>query len=46
MARVTECWMLTAPSLDAKDGVQFAQANMDDRLIPAYSAVLWKFLLR
>jgi len=45
MARATECWTLTAPSLDAKDGVQFAQANMDERLVLAYSAVLWKFLL-
>jgi hypothetical protein len=43
MARATECWTLTAPSLDAKDGVQFAQADMDERLVPAYSAVLWKF---
>jgi hypothetical protein len=40
MARATECWPLTAPSLDAKDGVQFAQSDdMDERLVPAYSAV-------
>lgn len=46
MARATECWTLTAPSLDAKDGVQFAPANMGERLVPAYAAVVWKFLLR
>jgi hypothetical protein len=28
-----------------KTACKFAQANMDERLIPAYSAVLWKFLL-
>jgi hypothetical protein len=44
--RATECWTLTAPSLDAKDGVRFAQTSMDERLVPAYTAVLWKFLLR
>jgi hypothetical protein len=46
MAGATECWTLTAPSLDAKDGVQFAQASMDERLVRAYSAVLWKFSLK
>jgi hypothetical protein len=46
MIRATECWKLTAPSLDATDGVAFARANMDERLIPGYAAVLWKFLLR
>jgi hypothetical protein len=46
MARATECWKLTAPSLDAKDGVAFARAKTEERLIPAYAAVLWKFVLR
>jgi hypothetical protein len=46
MTGATECWKLTAPSLDAKDGVEFARANMDERLIPAYAAVVWRFLLR
>jgi hypothetical protein len=45
VARAMECWTLSAPSLDAKDGVQFAQASMDERLVPAYSAVLWKLPL-
>jgi hypothetical protein len=40
--RGMECWTLTAPSLDAKDGVEFAQASTDQRLVPAYSAMLWK----
>jgi hypothetical protein len=44
-ARQTECWTLTAPSLDAKDGVEFAQARTDQRLVPAYSAMLWKLSL-
>jgi hypothetical protein len=44
MTRAPECWKLTAPSLDAKDGVEFARANMDERLIPAYAAVAWRFL--
>jgi hypothetical protein len=44
-ARPTECWTLTAPSLDAKDGVEFAQAGPDQRLVPAYSAMLWKLSL-
>jgi hypothetical protein len=44
-ARPTECWTLTAPSLDAKDGVEFAQAGTDQRLVPAYSAMLWKLSL-
>jgi hypothetical protein len=44
--RARECWTLTAPALDAKDGAQFAQRGMDERLVPAYTAVLWKFLLR
>ena len=34
-----------APSLDAKDGVEFAQAGTDQRLVPAYSAMLWKLSL-
>jgi hypothetical protein len=46
MARATECWKLTAPSLDAKDDVAFAPAKTEERLIPAYAAVLWKFVLR
>jgi hypothetical protein len=46
MTRATECSKLTAPSLDAKDGVEFARANMDERLIPGYAAVVWKFQLR
>jgi hypothetical protein len=45
-ARPTECWTLTAPSLDAKDGVEFAQAGTDQRLLPAYSAMLWKLSLK
>jgi hypothetical protein len=45
VARVVECWTLTAPSLDAKDGVEFTQAGPDQRLMPAYSAMLWKLSL-
>jgi len=41
-ARPTECWTLTAPSLDAKDGVEFVQASTEQRLVPAYSAMLWR----
>jgi hypothetical protein len=44
-ARATECWTLTAPSIDAKDGVRFAQTGIDERLVPAYAAVLWKLPL-
>jgi hypothetical protein len=44
-ARPAECWTLTASSLDAKDGVEFAQAGTDQRLVPAYSAMLWKLSL-
>jgi hypothetical protein len=43
--RSMECWTLTAPSLDAKDDVQFVQASMDERRVPAYSAVFWKLPL-
>jgi hypothetical protein len=43
MTRATECWKLTAPSLDTKNGVQFTRTTMDERLILAYAAVLWKF---
>jgi hypothetical protein len=42
VTRAAECWTLTAPSLDAKDGTQFAQASMDERTVPACSAVFWK----
>jgi hypothetical protein len=35
-ARASECWTLTASSIDAKDGVEFAQASRDERLVPAY----------
>ncbi|MFL6429028.1 MAG: hypothetical protein ACJ71S_12345 [Acidobacteriaceae bacterium] len=45
-ARATECWTLSAPSLDAKDGVQFAQNAMDERTVPGYSGVLWQVPLR
>ena len=44
--RATECWTLSAPSLDAKDGVQFAQNAMDERTVPGYSALLWQLPLR
>jgi hypothetical protein len=44
-ARASECWTLTASSIDAKDGVEFAQASRDERLVPAYSAVLRKLPL-
>ena len=46
MSKAAECWILTAPSIDAKQGVAFEQASMDQRLVPAYTAVLWKFLLK
>jgi hypothetical protein len=42
MTRATKCWKLTGPSLDAKDGVEFARVNGDERSIDGYSAVLWK----
>jgi hypothetical protein len=45
LARAIERWTLTAPSLDAKDGVQFAQAGTDERLVPPHSAVFWKLSL-
>ena len=45
-AKATECWKLSAPSLDAKEGVQFARAAMDERLVPGYAAVVWKFPLK
>jgi hypothetical protein len=45
-AKATECWKLTAPSLDAKEGVQFARAEADERLVPSYSAIVWKFPLK
>jgi hypothetical protein len=45
-AKASECWKLTAPSLDAKDGVQFARAAMDERVVPGYAAVVWKFPLK
>jgi hypothetical protein len=44
-ARATECWTLTAPSIDAKDGVRFAQTSIDQRLVPGYSGMLWKLPL-
>lgn len=44
-ARASECWMLTASSIDAKDGVRFAQTSMDERVVPAYAAALWKLPL-
>ncbi len=46
ITHAAECWKLTAPSLDAKDGVLFARAKTDERLIRAYAAVLWEFVLR
>jgi hypothetical protein len=44
-SKPTECWKLSAPSLDAKEGVQFAQAATNEHAVPAYSAVLWKMAL-
>lgn len=38
-----ECWRLSAPSLDAKDGVQFARAALEARSVPAYTAAVWKY---
>jgi hypothetical protein len=40
-----ECWRLSAPSLEARDGVQFVQARMDERTVPAYTATFWKLPL-
>jgi hypothetical protein len=45
-AKASDCWKLTAPSLDAKEGVQFARAAMHERLVPGYAAVVWKFPLK
>jgi hypothetical protein len=45
VTRAAECWTLSAPSLDATDGTQFAQGSMDERLVPAYSALFWKLPL-
>jgi hypothetical protein len=45
-SRATECWTLTAPSLAAKTGVQFERAATDERLVPGYAAVVWKFPLK
>jgi hypothetical protein len=45
-SRATECWTLAAPSLDAKTGVQFERAATDERLVPGYAAVVWKFPLK
>jgi hypothetical protein len=42
-SKAAGCWRLTGPALDAKDGVQFAQATKDERRVDAYSAALWKF---
>jgi hypothetical protein len=43
-SKAAECWTLTAPSLDAKKGVAFTKGRMGERLVPAYSAALWKLL--
>jgi hypothetical protein len=45
-AKPTECWKLTAPSLDAKEGVRFARAAVNEGLVQDYAAVVWKFPLK
>jgi hypothetical protein len=45
-SKATRCWKLSAPSLDAKEGVQFAPAAMNEHAVPAYSAVVWKLPLQ
>ena len=45
ISKTGERWTLTAPSLEAENGVAFTKASMDDRLVPPYSAVLWKLPL-
>jgi hypothetical protein len=42
MTRAMECWKLTGPSLDAKDGIQFSRVNGNEGSISGYSAMLWK----
>ena len=41
--KVTECWRLTALSLDAKQGVQFARSGENGRTVDPYSAVVWRY---
>jgi hypothetical protein len=45
-SRATECWRLTAPSLDAKQGVHFAQAEKNGSGVGGYAAAVWKFPLK